>query len=422
MNSSELVTFADLANQRLSFSRKNPIEKAILELIDTPWLQRLRHIQQTANTSLVYMFSEHSRFGHTLGVTYSVRTILNQLRSYYPDKVAELEAPISIAALIHDIGHLAPGSHAAFQCWFPNSADIHEKLAVKIFRSSPDFAQILEKFPNDCLSLVEKIILEDAVLPAWSWQILSGPGWNADRGNWCIIDSILAGVDYGKYNFPAIVDSIIITKDNELAFFENRLDAMVHFAVSRQAMYRQVYHHRVLLGVDKLTQALVKRARATRLKLPFLDETMATVLNAKEPDELTSDTIFNMVEPWWGYHLRRWQEAEDKILADLASRLVNRNLFKTVRVADSDDLQKMEALARKELEKLGLDPSYYLFIIESKETFKKDQQHSPKVLREDGDIVSLWDIDPIFKMLERADKARWLVIPAEVKIKLGRSR
>jgi uncharacterized protein len=419
---SSLVTFADLANQRLTFSQNNPIEKIILELIDTPWLQRLRHIQQTANTSLVYMFSEHSRFGHTLGVTYSIRSILNQLRLNYPEKVTELELPISIAAIIHDIGHLAPGSHAAFQCWFPKSEDIHEQLAVKIFNESPEFNSILGGLSSTLKSDVGRIILEDASLPLWTWQILSGPGWNADRGNWCIIDSILAGVDYGKYNFPAIIDSLVITPEGELAFFENRLDAMVHFVVSRQAMYRQVYHHRVLMGVDKLTQAIVRRAREYQAELTFIDETMAAVLATENPESLSLESIYNMVEPWWGYHLRRWCKAKDPILADLSNRLVNRRLFKTVRINSFSEQEELEEQINKELESLGLDPNYYLFKIASKDTFKRERQHTPKVLRETGEVVSLWEVDPIFSILEKGNKAEWFVLPAEVKLKLDRVR
>ena len=74
------------------------------------------------------------------------------------------------------------------------------------------------------------------------------------------MDSVLAGVSYGKYNIPALVDSILITNDKQLALMENRLDAMLHFMVSRHAMYRQIYQHRVLLAADMLNKAVVQRA------------------------------------------------------------------------------------------------------------------------------------------------------------------
>ena len=53
------ITFADVVHQSVSFSKNDPAEALLLNLIDTPWFQRLRDISQTANTRLVYMFSEH---------------------------------------------------------------------------------------------------------------------------------------------------------------------------------------------------------------------------------------------------------------------------------------------------------------------------------------------------------------------------
>jgi uncharacterized protein len=218
-------TFADLVNQNLSFDSSIIEEKIILELIDNPWVQRLRDIRQTAHTNLVYMFSEHSRFGHSLGVAYLTRMVLNHLKKIHPNKVAEYELAVGTAALIHDIGHLAPGSHAAFKCWFPNSKDIHEQIALKIVREDTNFRHCLESYSELLPFQVSAILNESSTLPPWCHQIISGSGWNSDRGNWCIVDSILAGVDYGKYNIPAIVESLSLTEGGELVFFE-KIDLM----------------------------------------------------------------------------------------------------------------------------------------------------------------------------------------------------
>jgi len=128
------ITFADVVHQSVSFSKSDPAEDLILRIIDTPWFQRLRDISQTANTRLVYMFSEHSRFGHCLGVAYLAKLALSKLAKKFPEDVERYRPAILVAALVHDIGHLAPGSHTAFKTWFPDHMDVADHLRRRMER------------------------------------------------------------------------------------------------------------------------------------------------------------------------------------------------------------------------------------------------------------------------------------------------
>src|SRR5471030_1695357 len=119
------ITFADVAHEGINFSLEIPAHAVALELIDSEWMQRLRDISQKANTRLVYMFSEHSRFGHCLGVTYLASVLMNRLESEHADQIAPYRLAVAGAGLLHDLGHLAPGSHTAAKTWFPNDLDRH---------------------------------------------------------------------------------------------------------------------------------------------------------------------------------------------------------------------------------------------------------------------------------------------------------
>lgn len=115
--SSSTVSFADIAHQTLIFERGDPSSALVLDLIDTPWVQRLRSIRQTGNTNLVYMFSEHSRFGHSLGVAFLAITLMDKLAKYSPEQVSSYRDAVAAAAVLHDVGHVAPGSHLAEKIW-----------------------------------------------------------------------------------------------------------------------------------------------------------------------------------------------------------------------------------------------------------------------------------------------------------------
>lgn len=415
------ITFADVVHQSVSFSKTDPAENLILKLIDTRWFQRLRDISQTANTRLVYMFSEHSRFGHCLGVAYLAKLALGKLNRHFPKDVETYRPAILVAALLHDIGHLAPGSHTAFKTWFPGQPDSHEELAEIVLTHDPEISELLKNFDPDLGKTVLAILEESGDVPPWTWQIISGGGWNVDRGNWSTVDSVLAGVSYGKYNIPALVDSILITNDKQLALMENRLDAMLHFMVSRHAMYRQIYQHRVLLAADMLNKAVVQRARDLGASLEFADEVMQQALASKDAQDLTLNTMFEMRESWWRYHMARWSRSHDAILRDLSDRILNRKLFKTVRIIDPSSRARLVEDATSALESLHLDPKYYLHEITTADVHSGDSKQSMLVQLDNGQVVTLIEADPLIRSMaveSHQSRRTWLAMPAEAKQKL----
>jgi len=83
----------------------------IFDLIEHPYFQRLRRIKQLGLTHLVYPGALHTRFSHALGAFYLGRLAIETLRLKGHDITAQEEQGVSIALLLHDIGH-GPFSHA----------------------------------------------------------------------------------------------------------------------------------------------------------------------------------------------------------------------------------------------------------------------------------------------------------------------
>lgn len=415
------ISFADVVHQQIKFDTKEEAEELVTRLVDTFWVQRLRHISQTGNTRLVYMFSEHSRFGHSLGVAYLATLVMRQLSKRFLDQVQPWRSAVSVAGLLHDLGHIAPGSHTAYKAWFPGQPDKHEEVTLKIIKEDPEINNILGQYSTSLRDQVLKILDRDPSIPAWTWQIISGSGWNVDRGNWCIADSIMAGVSYGRYNIEALVESLVIAPNGCLALRENRLDAMMHFAVSRHAMYMQVYQHRVLLSADTLDTAIVARARDVMTDLPYADSTMNAALKASHVENLSLEDIFAMDESWWNYHLQRWCKAKDSCLADLSRRLLKRDLFKTIRIEDPTHEKELVTRAKAVLSELSLDSKYYLHKISSIDMNQSEAQSSMMVMLENGTLKSISEVEPLYKALtsdSRDTVKSWIAIPKEAKQRL----
>ncbi len=441
-----IVSFADVAHQQLTFDRADPTGALILDLIDTRWVQRLRHVRQTGNTHLLYMFSEHSRFGHSLGVAYLAMLLMRNLNRWAPKMVDRYGMAVAAAALLHDVGHVAPGSHLAARIWTRAGLDEHEHVSCRVVTEDKEIRTILERANPELPELISRILSEDESLPPWTTRVISGSGWNADRGNWTIVDSAMCSVSYGRYNVMALIDAFRLTEAGDLLVHESRLDALTHFYMARDSMYRQVYQHRVLQAADMLTQNIVVRVRdlaqkhASNDREPaavasslnargiFIDQTMSEVLaSANYARELPLATIFQMTESWWTYHLDRWCTCEDDVLRDLSERLRHRRLFKTIRLdgeagtsANRDFLDVVKQTAQE----LGFDPAYYVAHVANSDRHRGKSEDHPLVLLDSGAFKSVVEVEPMIRALvERPEKARsWVAVPKEVKEKVGRRR
>lgn len=70
-------------------------------VLDSPPLQRLRYIHQTALAYLVYPTATHTRFDHSLGCAKIAQQIGEKVIPDQKQRIAELR----LAALLHDVGH-----------------------------------------------------------------------------------------------------------------------------------------------------------------------------------------------------------------------------------------------------------------------------------------------------------------------------
>ena len=85
------------------------------EIIDHPWVQRLRQIHQLQTAWWVFPTAEHTRFQHVLGVMHLASRVIGPL---FPSLVEAcsaqgesvpsrgyIESLLRMAGLLHDVGH-----------------------------------------------------------------------------------------------------------------------------------------------------------------------------------------------------------------------------------------------------------------------------------------------------------------------------
>jgi hypothetical protein len=174
-----------------------------------------------------------------------------------------------------------------------------------------------------------------------------------------------------------------------------------------------------------INKSIVQRARDLGSSICFADETMQCALAAQSVSSLTPQAIFNMRESWWRYHISRWANGTDSILADLSRRLLNRRLFKTVRIETPASKEQLLHSAEEALRKLSLDPTYYLHEVSTADVHAGDSKQSMLVQLDDGSVITLAQADPLFQAMaidSRLSKKTWIALPQEAKRLLGYSR
>ena len=86
-------------------------EKTEKDIIDSPWMQRLRRIYQLQSARWVYPAAEHTRFQHSLGTMHVAGEFVRHLYPSLKDVCRDtpsmnyVEELLRLAGLLHDVGH-----------------------------------------------------------------------------------------------------------------------------------------------------------------------------------------------------------------------------------------------------------------------------------------------------------------------------
>ncbi len=295
----------------------------IFDLIEHPYFQRLRRIKQLGLTNLVYPGALHTRFHHAIGAMHLIGEAIEEIKSKGHDITDEEAMAVTIAILLHDIGH-GPFSHA-LEHSIVNNVN-HEDIS-ELFMS-----RLNEEF-NGQLTLAIAIF-QDKYHKKFLHQLISSQ-LDVDRLDYLKRDSFFTGVSEGVVSSERIIKMLNVVNDR-LAIDAKGIYSIEKFIIARRLMYWQVYLHKTVLSAENLLVNILKRAKELAEKkvelfcTPALKTFLYHQYSAKDfnnkPELL--DAFASLDDNDIMTSVKVWSSHKDKVLSSLCARLINRKLLK----------------------------------------------------------------------------------------------
>lgn len=374
----------------------------VFDIIEHPYFQRLRRINQMGLSYLVFPGAKHTRFEHVLGCVFLMQKTVEMLR-FKGIQISDKEAEgLYIAILLHDIGH-GPFSHAMEHSIVEGIS--HEEISLR-------FMQELNKVFNGKLDTA--IAIFQGTYPRkFMHQLISGQ-LDMDRADYLKRDSFYTGVAEGNINSERLI-SMLNVRNDELVVEEKGLYSVEKFLIARRLMYWQVYLHKTSVVAEQILIRLLNRAK--ELVQQGQELTMSTALAFFVKNKISKDNFSQEVLEMFARlddtdiisAMKEWQFHPDVVLSKLSKMLLNRDLLKIkVRLNDFEE-QKIKRLQKLSVAK-GVgekDMKYFVFTGVMTNRAYNPGKEIIKILTKNGRVVDLTktseaiNLEPLSQVTER---------------------
>ena len=316
-------------------------EETERNLIDTPWVQRLRRIFQLQSARWVFPTAEHTRFQHSLGTMHLAGTFSEQL---YPSllKVFKADLPsfpyvdelLRLAGLLHDTGH-GPFCHFFDEQYLSRFNTNHEEIGQQIIRRkmSP-LLKGIRRSPHGRFKKGEVLDPEQIaflIKRPQKKERQKHPGWltflqqlfrgifTFDNIDYVLRDAYMTGVSIGPVDWRRLLYYTSFRREG-LILDKRGLDALAMFLNARLYLYSNVYYHRTTRSIDLQLQEIFKETM--EILCPFHP--------LKEIDrylQLTDWFVMERVSEWKGSSSPRERQLGGKWAEVLSRKLKWSSVF-----------------------------------------------------------------------------------------------
>lgn len=359
----------------------NPL---LFDIIEHPFFQRLRRINQMGMSNLVYPGANHTRFHHAIGCMHLMQKAVQVLRSKQIEITTDEENALYIAILLHDIGHGA-FSHALEHSIV--SGISHESISLL-------FMKKLNEIFNGQLSMAIRIF-EGKYPKKYLTQLVSSQ-LDIDRLDYLKRDSFYTGVAEGNISSERLITMMNVSND-ELVIDQKGIYSVEKFLVARRLMYWQVYLHKTCLVAERMLVHVLQRAKflvKNGVNLYASSSLHYFLKNKISKNNFSEETLllFSKLDDYDIISaLKEWVHSEDIILSTLSNMLINRKLLKIEISNTPFNLETYRSRYKdfaKEINISQEDLNYFIF--SEKVVNQAYQVKKPiKIITKEGELIDI---------------------------------
>lgn len=359
----------------------------IFDLIQHPYLQRLRYIKQVSMTHLVYPGALHTRFQHVIGAMHLMQLAIDTLRGKGIIITDVEEEAALVAILLHDIGH-GPFSHSLEHTIIEGVS--HEDISLLMMdKLNVEF--------EGRLGLAISIF-KDQYHRKFLHQLVSSQ-LDTDRMDYLNRDSFYTGVSEGVISFDRIIKMLTVIED-ELVVESKGIYSVENFLIARRLMYWQVYLHKTVLAAEQMLIQILRRAKQLREKgdnllaspalKHFLDNKIDINNFQENPVHLFYFTKLDDVDILSA--IKAWANHDDIILNILCNGLMDRSLFRTdLQSTDFtvDEINEKKRQVQKSLRLSSEEADFFVYHQVIHNSAYTSDVNPIKVVNAQGDLIDI---------------------------------
>lgn len=376
----------------------------LYDIVQHPLFQRLNRIVQLGLASVVYPGARHTRFQHSLGALHLMSEAVKSLTEKGIYIFDMEEEAVQAAILMHDIGH-GPFSHVLENTLI--SGISHEEISL----------MMMEQINRDLkgqLNLAISIFKDE--YPNKIFHQLISSQLDMDRLDYLRRDSFYTGVTEGNIGSARIIKMLNVA-DDRLVVDAKGIYSVENYLTTRRLMYWQVYLHKTTVGYEKILVNALKRAKllaregreifASPALGYFLKNDIDAAWFDNHEEALSNYAELDDSDIWSA--LKVWRHHDDKILATLATDLVDRRLFKVEVTEEPPTEEYLAAIRSRIVDAMGIsneDASYMMSLTEIGKDMYNPEDDSIGILYKDGTVRDIAEASEILNVQLLSKKIR----------------
>lgn len=297
--------------------REYELVPEIVDIINTTIFQRLRRLRQLATAHWVWLGATHTRFEHSISVSYLAKLMITNLKEKQPELniTTRQILLVQLAGLLHDVGH-GPFSHLFDDVFLKN---VHSAMAHHEQRSVAIVHKLLTEssfeYTSEEIAFVQALIAPKPGQSGFFYDIVANldSHLDVDKLEYIKRDARACGLSQGGFDtdMMRIINAARVIQD-KICYHQKVYEDIYNVFQTRYRLHTTVYRHSAVVAIHYMVSDTLKASG-----LP-LQKSISDIESFCKYDDSILDII------------RHSTDSKMKMAKEIIHRIDTRQLYKVV--------------------------------------------------------------------------------------------